>query len=80
MSQEADTSAGMHTPAKGGIFSRGLIVFLILAVLTAVEYAIAKQVDQNIPPLAVIALIKAGLIVWYFMHVVRAWRSHEEAD
>lgn len=52
----------------------GWFVFAALAVLTIVEYAIAVRVDANLPAVAVIGLFKAGFIVYYFMHVVRAWR------
>ncbi len=57
----------------------GWVVFLWLAVLTAVEFIVAVTVDANLPIMVVIALIKAGLIVYYFMHVLRIWRGEEEA-
>ncbi len=50
----------------------GLAAFAILAVLTAVEYAIAKEVDNNIIPILLIAQVKVGLIVWFFMHIKKA--------
>jgi cytochrome c oxidase subunit IV len=51
-------------------------VLIGLAVLTAVEYGIAVALHSNVLPyLAVIALIKAGLIVQYFMHVAQLWRE-----
>ncbi|HVP05562.1 MAG TPA: cytochrome C oxidase subunit IV family protein [Dehalococcoidia bacterium] len=58
---------------------RGRFVFLVLAVLTAVEYLIAIEVGPNLPILIGIAVYKAGLILWYFMHVARAWRGEEES-
>jgi heme/copper-type cytochrome/quinol oxidase subunit 4 len=51
----------------------GLIVIVVLAVLTGGEYAIATQMDANLIPLVLIAQVKAALIIWYFMHVARAW-------
>ncbi len=66
------------TPKNGGPFGAirtGWMVFLALAVLTIVEYIVAVGVDANLPVIAVIALGKAGFIVYYFMHVVRAWRG-----
>jgi hypothetical protein len=51
----------------------GLIVIIVLAVLTGVEYAIATQMEANLIPLVLIAQVKAALIIWYFMHVARAW-------
>lgn len=61
------------------VMRRGLAVFAILAALTVVEWFVGTEVDPNIAPLAVIAFIKAGLIVWYFMHVYRLWSSEEAA-
>jgi cytochrome c oxidase subunit 4 len=54
--------------------TRGIVVFAILAVLTAVEFFLARlEVATFI--LVVIALAKAGLVVWYFMHLARVFRS-----
>jgi caa(3)-type oxidase subunit IV len=67
-----------QTPGGGGVFAAirtGWMVFVALAVLTIVEYIVAVGVDANLPVVAVIALAKAGLIIYYFMHVVRAWRG-----
>ncbi len=52
---------------------RILIVVLILVVLTAVEFAIAIYLGSA-ALLFVVALIKAALIVNYFMHIYRLWR------
>ncbi len=57
----------------------GWVVFLWLAVLTAVEFVVAVTVDANLPIMVVIALLKAGLIVYYFMRVRRIWRGEEES-
>ena len=54
------------------------MVFLILAVLTAVEFVLAVTIDANLPILIVIGLAKAGLIMYYFMHLMRLWRSDQE--
>ena len=56
------------TKAKGAAFQRGIIVLIVLAFLTAVEYLIAIEL-QAITILAVIGLIKAAIIVQYFMHI-----------
>ena len=49
-------------------------IFLVLAVLTGVEYAVSQTLNSMIL-LFLIALVKAGLIVNYFMHVYRLWRE-----
>ncbi len=63
---------------KNKAFRRGWIIFLVLLLLTAVEFAVGIALN-SIALLLVIALIKAALIVYYFMHVYRLWReeSHQ---
>jgi cytochrome c oxidase subunit IV len=58
----------------------GLIVAAILAVLTITEYLFATHVDQDTVRFLGItasALGKAGLIIYYFMHIYRLWRPQE---
>lgn len=56
----------------------GWIVIGALGVLTIVEYWVAISVHSTpLPYLAVIAVVKAWLIVQYFMHVAQVWRSGE---
>ncbi len=54
--------------------TRGVVVFAILAALTAVEFFLAR-LQAAIFILVLIALAKAGLVVWYFMHIARVFRS-----
>lgn len=59
---------------------KGWIVFALLAVLTAIEFAVSIGLAGPLPYLAVIALAKAALIVVYFMHVGDlgvVWRRQE---
>ena len=51
---------------------QGVFVFLGLAALTAVEFLLAIS---GIPAffLWIIALVKAGLVVWFFMHIKRVF-------
>lgn len=65
--------------SQGNAVSIGLVVVLVLAVATIIEYVIAIEVDKNLPVLIVIAFFKAGLILYYFMHIVRAWASEEHS-
>ena len=51
---------------------RGVMVFIALAVLTAVEYYIGTH-QAPVIFMWLIALSKAGLVVWFFMHVKRAF-------
>lgn len=63
---------------KRAAYRTGLLVFLILIVLTAVEFYLAS-VSGTVAGLFIIALVKAALIIRYFMHVNRLWAegSHE---
>ena len=57
---------------------RGLVAIVVLAVLTAVEYAIAIGIDPMnlvVPLLAIIGIAKAGIILEYFMHLSKVWRG-----
>lgn len=47
----------------------GRNVFILLAVLTVVEYAVAVSLDSALILLFVVATAKAWLIVVYFMHI-----------
>ena len=60
--------------SKSSELSRGVVVFLALAVLTAVEYILGVSQAPYIL-LWLIALIKGGLVVWFFMHVFRVFGS-----
>ncbi len=70
----------MNDSGKSGKMRLGLRVIVILAVLTAIEFAIAIYMNAGANLLLVIiALVKAWLIVDYFMHFTHAFRSsHEE--
>jgi caa(3)-type oxidase subunit IV len=56
-------------------YRQGIVVFIALAVLTAIEYLVALNLSNPAVPLVIIALVKAGLIVQYFMHIYRLWRE-----
>ena len=58
---------------------RNLIVFVILAVLTGVEFWLAVNLDNATVPLLIVALIKAALIVQYFMHIYRLRREEDHS-
>lgn len=69
-----------NAAAEAADQKRGLIVFLVLAVLTVVEYLIAVGLD-NIVLLIVLlsaaAIAKCWAIAVYFMHISRLWRGEE---
>lgn len=58
-----------HTDQKAAL-NQGLIIFIFLAVLTGLEFFIAVAV-QSVLLLILIALVKAGLVGYYYMHIYR---------
>ena len=63
--------------AKMAEYRQNIYVFLGLAVLTVLEFLIAINLEQATVPLLIIAIIKAGLIVQFFMHIYRIWQAEE---
>ncbi len=62
---------------KKAEYRRNIIVFVALAALTLIEFFIAINLESPAVPLFIIALIKAGLIVNYFMHIYRLWQPED---
>jgi len=60
----------------GNFYSQGIVVAIALAVLTAVEYYVALTIDWT-SILMLLALIKAVLVVNYFMHIKSVWTEEE---
>ncbi len=58
----------------------GWWIFIGLAIVTGIEYLIALTFNINLFFLAQIAVLKAGLIAVYFMHIGRAWERTEEDE
>jgi heme/copper-type cytochrome/quinol oxidase subunit 4 len=64
----------MKSLSKMNALTRGLVLFIILAVLTAVEYILGINEVPSVL-LWIIALIKFGLVLWYFMHLPRVFNA-----
>ena len=52
------------------MLSQGVFIFVYLAVLTALEFLVAISFN-SVPLLVVVALIKAALVVYYYMHIYK---------
>ena len=65
-------------PGRKAAFRRGIYVLIALAVLTGLEFIIATAMEGSVALLFIIALVKAGLILQYYMHLNSVW-SEEEA-
>lgn len=59
---------------RGGSYRLIIIVSTVLAVLTIAEYFVALAYPSAVF-LLLIALVKAALIVQFFMHIYRLWRE-----
>lgn len=52
------------------MLGQGVAIFIYLAILTALEFFVAVSFS-SVPLLLVVALVKAGLVVYYYMHVYK---------
>jgi cytochrome c oxidase subunit III len=69
----------VHTQEKSSMLSQGVFIFVYLAVLTLIEFGIALTFN-SVVLLVVVALIKAALVVYYYMHVHKLNTDHEEDE
>jgi cytochrome c oxidase subunit III len=60
----------LHTQDKKSMLGQGILIFVYLAVLTGLEFLIAISFDA-VPLLVVVALVKAGLVAYYYMHIYK---------
>ena len=60
-------------------FRQGVMVFVGLAVLTALEFAIAVLTGIYFL-LVLTALLKAGLVAWYYMHIRKVFTTSGEHE
>ncbi len=59
-----------HLQDKAAAMGRGVLIFVYLAVLTGLEFFVAVTM-KSAPLLAILALVKAGLVLYYYMHIYR---------
>jgi heme/copper-type cytochrome/quinol oxidase subunit 4 len=64
---------------KMNALTRGIVIFAVLAVITIIEYVIGVR-EAPVAVMAILALLKAGLVAWYFMHVGRVFNASDEGD
>lgn len=63
---------------KAAAYRQGVIVFIVLAILTVIEFFVSSAFNGSAVLLLIIALLKAGIIVNFFMHIYRLWRTEED--
>lgn len=64
---------------KSSVLRQGVIVFVFLAVLTALEFFVAIEVN-SLTLLTFVAIVKLGLVLVYYMHVSRLADENETGD
>src|ERR1044071_9091782 len=60
----------VHTQENKMMLGQGVLIFVYLAVLTGLEFLIAVSF-KSVPLLIVVALVKAALVLYYYMHVYK---------
>ena len=67
-----------HSPTKrkSAIYREGIIVAIVLAVVTVIEYYVALNLN-SFAIMMILALLKAILVVNYFMHIRSLWSEDE---
>lgn len=68
----------MENNDKSEAYQVGVLVLVILAVLTAGEFALSTIAVTWWQPLVIIALIKAVYIIRDYMHIGRLFSADEE--
>lgn len=54
-------------------YFNGIAVLVVLGILTAVEYIIGTSDSPSVAVLAVLAIVKAAVIINWYMHLGRVW-------
>ena len=65
-----------HTEDKKTMLSQGIYIFVYLAVLTGLEFFVAITF-KSAALLIVVALVKAVLVVYYYMHIYQLNAEHD---
>ncbi len=69
----------MEHTNKSEILRQGAIIFIFLAVLTALEFFVAVAIGA-IALLAIIAFVKVGLVMYYYMHIYKLNAQDDQLD
>lgn len=68
-----------HSQDKSAALMQGVIIFIYLTVLTVLEYFVAVAFDA-VPLLIVVAIIKAALVLYYFMHIYKLNENDSDSN
>jgi len=65
-----------HKHDKSSMLGQGVFIFVYLAVLTGLEFGVAVTFNSTVL-LVAIALVKAVLVVYYYMHIYQLNAEHD---
>lgn len=69
----------MHSDGIKQAMRRLLWMIVALAVLTFLDWLIPSSLPHgNVVILGAFAVVEAGLVFYYFMHIRQLWHPHEE--
>lgn len=68
-----------HKQESSSALSQGVFIFVYLGILTLIEYGIAITFNSAVL-LVVIALVKAVLVLYYYMHIYKLTADEHEGD
>ncbi len=69
----------MEHTNKTEVFRQGVIIFIFLAILTALEFFVAVAIG-SVVLLVVIAVVKVALVMYYYMHIYKLNAQDEQLD
>lgn len=72
--ESENTMNNNNSESKSQELVRGITIFVVLAFLTAFEYFLGTRSTPAFF-MWIIALVKAGLVVWFFMHIKRVFKE-----
>lgn len=59
-----------HSHDKSSMLNQGVLIFVYLGILTAIEFFVAVVLN-SIQIMLFIAVVKAGLVMYYYMHIYK---------
>jgi cytochrome c oxidase subunit III len=65
-----------HNQDKSSMLNQGVFIFVYLGLLTLIEFGIAITFKSTVL-LVVIALVKAAMVAYYYMHIYKLNAEHE---
>lgn len=68
-----------HSQDKSSALGQGVVIFVYLTILTLLEFFVAVAFEA-VPLLILVAIIKAGLVMYYYMHVYKLNQNEGSDD